>query len=263
MHNSIITLTTDFGWRDSYVAQMKGAILNLCPKARIVDITHQIEKFNITMGAHVLASAAPHFPSGTIHVAVIDPGVGTKRKAIIIQTENAFFIGPDNGLLSMAAGQKIMHIYTIKDRKLMLSEISSTFHGRDIFCAAAGHLANGVSPSDLGTENNEIVKLGFDKVEKKLDCLTGQVIHIDNFGNIITNLSKNVVKSMVTGKNINLQMKNAKLKLRLCQAYEEVEAQKTLAIIGSQKFLEISINHGDAARIYRVKVGDRITVYRS
>ncbi len=262
MPNKIITLTTDFGLKDPYAAEMKAVILSISPKTKIVDITHQIEKFNIRMGAYTLAAACPYFPKGTIHVIVIDPGVGTKRKAILIQTKTACFIGPDNGVLALAAkSQGIKHVYRIENPKFMLPRISNTFHGRDIFAPAAAHLANGTSPSEFGPEIPEIVTPQFAKITKTKTILTGEIIHIDGFGNIITNLREKDLKSMDIEKTVNLKIKDAMLKLKLCKAYSEVDAQQPLVIIGSHNFLEISVNQGNAAENLQTKVGDKVTLY--
>lgn len=264
MPNPIITLTTDFGLKDPYVAEMKAVILNISPNATIVDITHQIEKFNIRMSAYVLATAAPYFPKGTIHVVVVDPDVGTRRKAILIQTKQGYFIGPDNGVLTLAAKtQGIEHVYEITNPKLMLPKISNTFHGRDIFAPAAAHLARGTSPSEFGPEIHKIVTPKFARITKRKNTLTGEVIHIDGFGNMITNFNEKELESMGIKGMVNIKLKNTRLKLKLCKAYAEVEARKPLAIIGSHNFLEISINQGNAADTFKTKVGDKVTLYRS
>lgn len=262
MPTKIITLTTDFGLKDPYAAEMKAVILSISPKTKTVDITHEIEKFNIRMGAYTLAAACPYFPKGTIHVAVIDPGVGTKRKAILIQTRNSYFIGPDNGVLVLAAkGQGIKHIYRIENPKFMLPRISNTFHGRDVFAPAAAHLANGISPSEFGPEIHEIVMPKFAKITERKNTLTGEVIHIDGFGNIVTNFTEKELESMGIKKTVHLKLKNTELKLKLCKAYAEVNARQPLAIIGSHNFLEISINQGNAAQNSQIRVGDKVTIY--
>jgi len=262
MPTKIITLTTDFGLKDPYAAEMKAVILSISPNARIVDITHEIEKFNIRMGAYTLAAACPYFPKGTIHVAVIDPGVGTKREGILIQTRNGCFIGPDNGVLALVAkSQGIKHIYRIENLKFMLPRISNTFHGRDVFAPAAAYLANGTPPSEFGPEIPEIVTPKFAKITKTKTTLRGEIIHIDGFGNIITNLREEDCELMGIKKTVKLKLKDTRLKLRLCKAYSEVKAQQPLAIIGSHNFLEISMNQGNAAENFKIRVGDKVTLY--
>jgi len=264
MPSPIITLTTDFGLKDPYVAEIKAVILSISPNTEIVDITHQIEKFNIRMGVYVLAAASPYFPKGTIHVVVVDPGVGTRRKAILIQTRQSYFIGPDNGVLSLAAKtQCIEHIYKITNPKLMLPKISNTFQGRDIFAPTAANIAKGTPTSEIGPEIHKIVTPKFAKITKRKNTLTGEVIHIDRFGNIVTNFKEKELESTSIKTTVNLKLKNTKLKLKFCKAYAEVEAQQPLAIIGSHNFLEISINQGNAAGFFKTKAGDKVTIYRS
>lgn len=263
MAPKIITLTTDFGLRDPYVAEMKAVILGICPNATIVDVSHEIEKFNVKMGAFILASAAPYFPKGTIHVAVVDPGVGTKRKPILIETEQCFYIGPDNGVLALAATkQGIKRIYEIANSKLMLPKISNTFHGRDVFAPAAAHLANGTPPADFGPQTHDIVMPEFAKVVRKQSSLIGEVLHIDGFGNIVTNFSKEDFEKLGVKEVVEVRLKNVDLRLKLCEAYSEAELQKPLAIIGSHNFLEISINQGNAAKTFRAEIGDKIVLRR-
>ncbi|MEM3550151.1 MAG: S-adenosyl-l-methionine hydroxide adenosyltransferase family protein [Candidatus Bathyarchaeia archaeon] len=262
--SSIITLTTDFGLSDPYVAEMKAVILRINPSALIIDITHQVEKFNIRIGAYVLAAAAPYFPDGTIHVAVVDPGVGTKRKPIIIETSRAHFIGPDNGVLVLAASHMdIKDVYEIKNPKFMLSKVSATFHGRDIFAPAAAYLSKGISPSELGSKIRRIVMPKFARPTFKRGFLEGEIIYIDGFGNIITNSTAKHLDLLGVKEKIGVKLGRLKLMLKLCRAYADVEVKKPLAIIGSNDFLEISINQGNAAKTFNVKVGDKIRLYRS
>lgn len=263
MSNPIITLTTDFGLADPYVAEMKAVILRINPNVTIVDISHQIEKFNIKMGAFILASAAPYFPEGTIHIAVVDPGVGTERKPILIEAENAFFIGPDNGLLAFAAKkQGIKHVYEISNPRFMLPKISTTFHGRDIFAPAAAHLSRGVQPSEFGLELHEIFTPTFVEIVESVDALAGEIIHIDDFGNIITNFTSKELSEVITNGKIHVKIGENDLLLDVCKTYADVEPLKPLAIIGSHDFLEISINRANAAEFFNVKVGDKVTLYR-
>ena len=257
----MITLTTDFGLKDPYAAEMKAVILGICPAAVIVDITHEISKFNVRMGAYVLASAAPYFPKGTIHVAVVDPGVGTRRRSILIQTKKGFFVGPDNGLLALAAeNQGIKHIYEITNLKFMLSKVSSTFHGRDVFAPAAAHLASGVNPAEFGPEIREAAKPEFAKVTRRKSLLVGEVLHVDNFGNIITNINETKIARIRVKDAVNVELPDNKLNLKFCGAYADAEPNEPLALIGSQGYLEIALNQGDAAAKFNTKAGDKVTV---
>lgn len=264
MPNPIITLTTDFGLKDPYVAEIKAVILNICPNALIVDVTHEVEKFNIRMGAYVLACTSQYFPKGTIHMAVVDPGVGTERRAILIQAKHAFYIGPDNGVLALAAkNQRIKHVYEIRNRQFMMPRISNTFHGRDIFAPAAAHLANGTSPAEFGPEIEEIVTPKFVKVVGRDGILVGEVLHVDGFGNVVTNFGEKELELIGVKDSVNVEFRSVRLKLKLCRAYAEVEPHKPLAIIGSHNFLEIAVNQGNAAETFKIKAGDKVKLYRS
>jgi S-adenosylmethionine hydrolase len=257
----MITLTTDFGLNDPYVAEMKAVILGICPNTVIVDITHEVEKFNIRMGAYVLTSAVPFFPEDSIHVAVVDPGVGTRRRPILIQTRQSFFVGPDNGLLVLAAEkQGIMCIHQLANPRFMLPKISHTFHGRDIFAPAAAHLMNGVKPEEFGPEIRKAVQPEFAKVTQRNGMLVGEVLHVDGFGNIITNINEKEVTQSHVKDAVGVELPSYKLKLKFCKAYGETKPREPLALIGSHGFLEISINQGNAAKRFKTKAGDRVTV---
>ena len=254
----MITLTSDFGLKDPYVAEMKGAILTINPNAKLIDISHGVENFNIRTGAFMLASAAPYFPLSTVHLAVVDPGVGTNRRAILVQTKQGFFVGPDNGILMLAAqNQGIAHIYQIMNPTFMLSKVSSTFHGRDIFAPAAAHLDLGAKPSEFGPEINDAASPKFVRVKKRHGSFIGEVLHIDGFGNIITNLNQ---KDLSEPKNVNIKMQNLTIELPFCKTYAEAKPQQPIGLIGSHGFLEIALNQNSAAEKYGVKAGNRIEV---
>ncbi len=262
MEHPLVTLTTDFGSKDPYVAEMKAVILGINPDCTIVDISHQIEKFNIRMGAYVLASCVPYFPRGTIHVAVVDPGVGGKREPIVIETETSFFIGPDNGVLALAARKsgKLLQVCRITNRRVMLPTVSHTFHGRDIFAPAAAHLACGKRITSFGPEISEIVTPTFARIGREENQFEGEIMHIDDFGNIITNLEKSELESAEVDGTIDLKIRERKLALKLCETYADVKEKMPLALFGSHNFLEISVNRGNAARILNANVGDRIKI---
>jgi len=260
----IITLTTDFGLRDPYVAEMKAAILCICSDAVIVDISHCIDKFNIRMGAYMLASASPHFPKGTVHVAVVDPGVGTQRRSLLIQTRQGFFVGPDNGVLLLAAErQDITSIHEITNPKLMLPNVSSTFHGRDVFAPAAAHLSNGVPPSDFGPGIRDVVKPEFAKVKRSNGTLIGEVLHVDGFGNVITNISEQDKTKLQAREWILAELPNRNLRLRFSKAYAEAKPKEALAIIGSHGYVELAVNQGNAGEAFHIKVGDMVKISTS
>ncbi len=255
-----MTLTTDFGLTDPYVAEMKGTILGICPNAQIVDVTHNVEKFSIRMGAYMLASAAPYFPQGTVHVAVVDPSVGTQRRPIIVQTERSVFVGPDNGVLLLAAeAQGIKRMYKIESRKFMLPHVSSTFHGRDVFAPVAAHIANGVALEEFGPEVTDVIEPSFAKVTRNKDDLVGEVLHVDGFGNIITNIRTKDLEH-IKERTMQAELPNAKLHLKLAKTYAEAKPKEPLALIGSHNYLEIALNQGSAAATFQTKVGDKISI---
>ncbi|MCW4002885.1 MAG: S-adenosyl-l-methionine hydroxide adenosyltransferase family protein [Candidatus Bathyarchaeota archaeon] len=254
----MITLTSDFGLKDPYVAEMKGVILGINPNATLIDVTHEIQKFNVRMGAFVLASVAPYFPKGTIHLAVIDPSVGTERRAIVIQTKQGYFVGPDNGVLVLAAKpQGIEHIYELANPKYMRSEGSSTFHGRDIFAPAAAHLDKGVDPSDFGPKVTDVVKPEFVRVKQSNGSFLGEVLHIDSFGNIITNINQKLVP---TAEKAIVQTPATRIEIKVAKTYAKAKLGEPIALIGSHGFMEIALNQASAAEKFHVKVGDKIAV---
>ena len=265
MSHPTITLTTDFGLRDPYVAEMKAVMLSINPNVTIVDLSHQIEKFSVRMGAYVLASAVPYFQKGTVHVGVVDPGVGTKRRPVAIQTDREYFVGPDNGLFALALKnlEGKMRMRRIANQKFMRLEMSDTFHGRDIFAPVAAYLTKGTPITDFGPKISQIRVLPFARVIKRRDSFLGEVVHIDDFGNIITNFGARELEAMKAKSSVSVRVKNAKLTLKLCKAYGDVEKQQALAIIGSHNFLEISVNQGSAANALKVGAGDEVVLYHS
>jgi S-adenosylmethionine hydrolase len=253
---AIITLTTDFGLKDPYVAEIKGAILTLNPKALIIDVTHEVTKFDVREAAFILASTAPYFPAGIVHLAVVDPGVGTSRRGIVVQTQRGYFVGPDNGSLMLASQyQGIRHIYELTNPKLRRPLVSATFHGRDIFAPTAAHRDSGMAPSEFGKEVFDPVTPDFAKVTQKGDHATGEVLHIDGFGNIITNLQPKTTQKTPT---LTLKVADTTLTLPYVKTYGDANPQQPLALIGSHGFLEIALNQGNAAQKYQAKPGTKI-----
>ena len=254
----MITLTSDFGLKDSYVAEMKAVILSINPSATIVDVTHCVEKFDIREGAFMLASAAPYFPNSTVHLEVVDPGVGTQRRAIVIETKKSFFVGPDNGVLILAAqAQEILHVYEIENSRFKLPRVSSTFQGRDVFAPAAAYLDLGEKAALFGPEITDPIRPSFTTVEEKGNTIVGEIISIDSFGNIITNIrAENLPNIQI--KTLEVKFPKTELTLPFLQTYAQLKPQQPLVLIGSHGFLEIALNRGSAGEKYHVVKGDRV-----
>ena len=268
----IITLTTDFGTSDAYVGIMKGVILSINPNAQIVDLTHAIPPQDIYEAAFSISAAHSYFPKGTIHIIVVDPGVGSDRQAIVSRTDNAFFVCPDNGVLSYLlqsvgneGGQPIDSV-AIQNSAYYLPEVSNTFHGRDIFAPVAAHLSLGVSLEDIGPPVQTLVQLPIQVPELTDGTLTGQIVKIDRFGNAITNISETAIdrlKSASTGGMATYEIRVGSVRLhRFNRAYAESGVGKPLAIIGSSGLLEIAINGGNAKEGLGIKWGDPVVIQR-
>ena len=259
----IITLITDFGTRDPYLGSMKGVILSICVKARIVDITREIDKFSVSHGAYVLASIVPYFPVATVHLCVVDPGVGTTRKALIVKTRRSYLIGPDNGVLILAADREgIEKVIEITNSKYMLDNVSSTFHGRDIFGPVAAHLANGIPITKFGEATDSFVRASFPKSRMSSGKLSGEVIHVDDFGNLITNISLPDTRELgiTTGIMVRINVGRASRKMSFCRTYGEVGKGQPVALVGSAGLLEISVNTGNASSKFKARKGSQVTL---
>jgi len=255
--NKIVTLTTDFGQAGSYAGAVKGVLLGINPELRIVDITHEISPFNILEGALLLNSFYQFFPSGTIHLVVVDPGVGGKRKGILVRTDDYFFVGPDNGVFSFIYDQeKVRGMINLTNSEYFLGKPSSTFHARDIFAPVSAYLSLGINPEEFGPPAEECLKLKLPQPVQKKNRLTGEIVYIDNFGNLVTNIEAN---SIAKARRIQIRIKNKKLN-RLNLFYEQEKKGKLLALIGSSNFLEIAVNQGDAQKLLKAKTGDKITI---
>lgn len=253
---SVITLTTDFGTRDWFAGTMKGVIAKLAPEARVIDITHEVPPGDVRAGAMSLAAAAPYFPESTIHVAVVDPGVGSSRRALALRTDDAVFIGPDNGVLSWAVREiPVREARVISQAAWLLQPASKTFHGRDVFAPAAAKLAAGAAFSEAGEEVDDWVTLDWPDYSTNAEGLDGEIIYIDHFGNAITNLP---VESLPSGGDVEVACGGSRLGLH--EYYASAEQGEALAIAGSRGLLELSINGGDFARDHGVRVGSPVRV---
>ena len=238
---TIVTLLTDFGTVDGFVGAMKGVILERCPDTSVVDITHDIAPQDVGAGARALAEAAPHFPPGTIHLAVVDPGVGSLRHPLLLASEGQLLIGPDNGLLSLAAPHG--EGWILNRPELFRSTVSRTFHGRDVFASVAGHLAAGLPPQSCGEPVGQWVQLEQPLPSVERDRLVGAVLHVDRFGNLITNLD-----SAHLGDAQGWEVRLADRDIGPIRGtFSEVAPGQWVAYIGSSGALEIAIRDGDAA----------------
>ena len=255
-----ITLMTDFGTSDNYVGVMKGVILSINLQAQIVDITHTIPPQDVYGAAFLIDSAYRYFPTGTIHLIVVDPGVGSHRRVVVCQTETAYFICPDNGILThIIHSEKYIRTVSVKNSAYFLPQISNTFHGRDIFAPVAAHLSRGVSMDKLGNPITDPVQLPVPEPKVMNEVIVGHIIWIDAFGNLVTNISHDMLESRAGEAGVVIHAGNAKI-ADLNHSYAESAVGEPLAIIGSSNRLEISINQGDAAQVLGLKRGDEITV---
>jgi S-adenosylmethionine hydrolase len=243
---TIITLTTDFGSSDGYVGTMKGVILSIAPDARLVDISHEIAPQNIRQAAYVLRAAAPYFPTGTIHLAVVDPGVGSTRRALAIKSSRAFWVGPDNGLFTLLlADEPDAACHAITNTQYLLPDIGSTFHGRDVFAPVAAHLARGVELATLGPRINDPVTFEIPTPIQQSDgSWLGHVLYADHFGNLITSVASRSLESM---GNVEITIGSRRI-TRICRTFTDAAPGELIALVGSSGHLEISVVNGNAAQ---------------
>lgn len=259
---SIISLITDFGLKDNFVGVMKAVILGINPRAWIVDICHEIKPQGILEAAFLLRSSFKFFPSGTVHLVVIDPGVGSKRKKILVKTKNHFFIAPDNGVLSLALeDEPAINIIEITNDKYFLKPVSGTFHGRDIFAPVAAYVSKGEDIKKFGKSINSIKALELPQVKVDKQELIGEIIYIDKFGNLVSNIDKATLKNFIGNKKFKFHIKN-KIINKLSQSYSEGFPQEPIALIDSFDYLEIAINSGSAKNYLGVDKGTKIKVIK-
>jgi S-adenosylmethionine hydrolase len=261
--NNIISLITDFGLQDNFVGVMKAVIFKINPRARIVDICHEVKPQDITGAAFLLASSFKYFSPGTVHLAVVDPGVGTKRKKILVKTKNYFFVGPDNGILSLALkDEPPVKIIEITNKRYFLKAVSNTFHGRDIFAPVSAHVSRGVDILKLGKPTEHFKTLKFPSLESSGRRLIGEVIYIDRFGNLISNISKESFLSFIKDKKFKMEIKGQTVN-KLSQSYAEARQDEPIALIDSFNYLEIAINAGSAQEYFKAGRGEKIEVVKT
>lgn len=245
--NLIITLITDFGDTDDYVGAMKGVMLSINPNIRFVDISHSIPPQDIRKAAFILYKAYKYFPRGTIHLVVVDPGVGSERNPLIVKTENYFFVAPDNGVLSLVLNDRF-EAYKIICKKPK----STTFHGRDVFAPVAAKLASGTPATSLSKSVSSIIRHPFPSPERGRDGIVGEVMDIDHFGNAITNIPR----SLVNSNRFVVEIKERTIN-RISETYK---GKGAIAIWGSSEFLELSLPKGSFAKIFKVHRGDKVII---
>jgi len=250
----LITLLTDFGLKDHFAGVVKGVIASIAPEARVVDITHDVAPYAVAQARFLLGQSWPYFPKGTIHVAVVDPGVGSARRPVLVQAHGRFFVGPDNGLFGDLLTAPRARVRVITNRKLMLADVSTTFHGRDVFAPVAAYLALGMAPSRVGPLVDDAVQGSTRALQTSPYRWHGEVVHVDRFGNLITNLPAGCVQGA------------ARFALRIGEHewhavapnYAALAAGVPGLIGGSAGNLEIAVNQGSAAELLGLGVGARI-----
>jgi S-adenosylmethionine hydrolase len=272
----LVTLTTDFGTADGYVGTMKGVILTIAPTAHLVDISHEIAPQNLRQAAYVLYTSYPFFPPGTVHLVVVDPGVGSARRPIALRTPAGDFVAPDNGVLSYVMAREPMEaLVELSDPRYRLPQISHTFHGRDIFAPAAAHLAAGVPIMSLGSPVSDPVTFSPPSVEITPAGITGEVLHADHFGNVITSIGllawsesdlilTPAFRDIQRGERVRFRAAGATVTVAgqeivgVHRTYAKVTPGETLALVGSEGHLEIAVREGSAAQRLGLHPGDTV-----
>ncbi len=252
----MITLITDFGHRDPYVGAMKGVILGINPDVQIVDITHDVTPQNIDEAAFILKRSYSFFPEGTIHVVVVDPGVGSSRSIIGVKTDSAVFLAPDNSVLKYIFHDHPVEVFQITNKDYFRDHVSHTFHGRDIFAPIAAHISRGMTLDILGQPFENYIKGELSKPVVEREHISGEIIYMDRFGNGITNIGGDLVTGL---KQMQIHIKSTTIK-KFSNRYIDVPIGEPLALIGSGNTLEISVYRGNAAQQIGFKVGDPVTV---
>lgn len=269
--NNIITLTTDFGLSDPFAGIIKGVMLGINPYLKFVDISHQIEPQNIFQAYYTLNFSYKYFPSGTVHLAVVDPGVGSIRRPILVESGDYYFVGPDNGIFSFIFKKEPpvfsspfkresgVSVFELTENRFFLPSISNTFHGRDIFASVAAHLSRGTEPSEFGKPLSNPLILNTPEPDIQENKICGEVIYIDRFGNLITNVSADNLCSF-TGK---LQMKIKDLNISPpCKSYSDAGESKLSSIFNSWGLLEIFIKNGNAWKELKIKIGKKVQIFK-
>jgi S-adenosyl-L-methionine hydrolase (adenosine-forming) len=260
-HRPIITLTTDFGLNDHFVGTIKGVILNIVPEVEIVDICHSVQAFDVLDGALTIAQSYSYFPSGTVHLVVVDPGVGTARRPILVTSDRHHFVAPDNGVLSMVyAREERLHIRHITAEHYSLQPVSNTFHARDVFSPVAAWLAKGVDPEKFGDEISDFARFNAPK-PKAVDgsTLRGVVLKVDRFGNLVTNITPQDAPALFAPAPAQFKIRVGKHEItEMHSNYSEGAPGEVFGILGSMGYLEIAADRGSAAKIIGTGKGSEV-----
>lgn len=259
MPEKIITLTTDFGLRDYYVGALKGAILSIVPDVRLIDISHDIPPQDIMAGSWVVQNITHLYPPHTVHLVVVDPGVGTDRKPVALKIDGHYFVGPDNGIFSLLTENQNFEAVHLTNPEFWRQHPSNTFHGRDIFAPVAAHLSSGINLNRLGEPLDELKTYRWASPIADKDGLQGWVIHIDTFGNLITNLSSSIINKVIGKRKVKIYVGNTIL-TEMVHTYGSVVEGEPAAYIGSSGMLEVAINKGNAKEMLSVKKGAQISL---
>ena len=265
--SNIITLTTDFGLQDEYVGVMKGVILSRSPGATIVDLCHFIARQDVCQAAMLIGSAYQYFPKGTVHVVVVDPGVGSARRLLLVSADNHYFLAPDNGLLTLLIQHAgFVAAYHIDCPRHYITPVSATFHGRDIMAPVAALLADGMAPDEVGPllQRQELltVHVAQPEINKDQHKVIGEVVAIDHFGNLLTNICEKNIYDLVNAgsfSGVKVLVRNITIK-GIQKAYAQEDSGNLLAIIGSRGFMEIAVNQGNGATNLNAEIGDKVAI---
>ena len=258
-----ITLLTDYGMTDSYVAEVKGAILKINSDVTIIDISHDVGNYDISSGAFHMARTVPYFPDGTVHVGVVDPGVGSSRKAIIVKAGTMWFVGPDNGLLAPAVDRLgYEQAWEITNHRLLPHKVSDVFDGRDVFGPTGALLSKGISPDEIGTKIDDIIRMPYYKPTIKDGVVNGNIIHIDGFGNTVTNITNDTLEEMgITSETqLKVTVEGREYKAPYVRRFSAVKPGELLFLVAGGGYMEISVNQGNAAKKLGLSTGAEITL---
>ncbi|UCF66789.1 MAG: SAM-dependent chlorinase/fluorinase [Acidobacteriota bacterium] len=261
MRRPLVTLLSDFGNEGPYVAEMRAALLALLPEVRLIDISHEVPTHDVLHAAWVLAAAAPRFPDGSVHLAVVDPGVGSERRALVVETRRHRYVGPDNGLFTLVyEHEPEAVVYSVENRALLGEAVHPTFHGRDLFAPLAARLAEGLDAADAGPRIADPIQLAIDPPRRASDGRWQLfVLHVDRFGNIALHLSRAAAARLwPSGNPSSLALADGSLAMPFVETYSQAPHDTLVALWGSSGYLELALREGQAARRLGVRAGDTL-----